>query len=279
MIHQSGSYSQRKAKTPDTFSGRSDLEDWLRHFEIISRWNGWNEEEMGSSLASSLRGNAQQVLRDLPAAEMESFDSIVNALKRRFDPEEREESHKDNFRTRIKEKEESISEYGFSLSRLAVSAYPRMSQKDREEIVIDQFINGLPSLDLQKHVKFGKPKNIDQALALATEYESFDGRFQGRKPDDCPERPVRVIKEKTEDDELINMVKQLVQGQKEMAQNILKLQQEPKMFTDEGQNTTPLLSPNPGQDCCYKCGASGEEYHRARHCPMRKGKKTESFRN
>ena len=200
MINQSGSFSQRKAKTPDTFSGKSDLEDWLRHFEIISRWNGWNEEEMGSSLASSLRGNAQQVLRDLPAAEMENFDSIVYALKRRFDPEEREGSHKDHFKTRIKKKDESISEYGFALSRLAISAYPRMSQKDREEIVIDQFINGLPFWDLQKHVKFGKPENIDQALALATEYESFDGRFQGQKPEDHSERPVRVIDKKMEDE-------------------------------------------------------------------------------
>ena len=193
-------------------------------FEIISRWNGWNEEEMGSSLASSLRGCAQQVLRDLPASEIENFDSIICALKRRFDPEEREESHKDHFKTRNKKKDESISEYGFALSRLAVSAYPRMFQKDREEIVIDQFINGLPSRDLQKHVKFGKPKSIDQALALATEYESFDGRFQGRKPEDHPEQPVRVIEKEKEDEELLKVVKQLMQKQKEMAQELQKVQ-------------------------------------------------------
>ena len=203
MLHQSGSCSLKKAKTPDTYSGKTDLEDWLRHFEIISRWNGWNEEEMGSSLASSLRGSAQQVLRDLPAAEMENYDSIICALKRRFDPEEREESHKDFFKTRNKKKDESISEYGFELSRLAVSAYPRMFQKDREEIVIDQFINGLPSRDLQKHVKFGKPKTMHQALALATEYESFDGRFLGEKSEDRPEQPVRVIERKNEEEELL----------------------------------------------------------------------------
>ena len=168
------SFGLRKPKIPDTFSGKTDLEDWIRHFEIISRWNGWNEQEMGSSLASSLRGSAQQVLRDLPAVEMEDYHSILRALKRRFDPEEREGLHKDFFETRFKEKEESSTEYGFALSRIAASAYPRMSRKDREEIVIDQFISGLPSRELQKFVKFGNPRTLDKAIALATEYEGFE---------------------------------------------------------------------------------------------------------
>ena len=174
----STSFGLRKPKVPDTFSGKTDLEDWLRHFEIISRWNGWNEQEMGSSLASSLRGSAQQVLRDLPAVEMEDYHSILRALKRRFDPEEREGLHKDFFETRFKEKEESSTEYGFALSRIAASAYPRMSRKDREEIVIDQFISGLPTRELQKFVKFGNPKTLDKAIALATEYEGFDSCFE-----------------------------------------------------------------------------------------------------
>ena len=268
----STSFGLRKAKAPDTFSGKTDLEDWLRHFEIISRWNGWNEEEMGSSMASSLRGSAQQVLRDLPAEEMEDYQSILRALKRRFDPEEREGFHKDHFKTRYKKKEESSSEYGFTLSRIAASAYPRMSQKDREEIVIDQFINGLPTREIQKHVKFGNPKTLDKAIALATEYEGFDGRYQGRKPEDRPDRSVRAIDKKTEDDELVKIMKQLVQGQKDMAQDLLKVQKEmsqgPKVGSNVAKTPPPLLPTPPGQDMtCFNCGAGGTNFHIARFCP------------
>ena len=174
------SFGFRKARNPETYSGKTDLEDWIRHFEIISRWNGWSEEEMGSNMASSLKGKAQQVLRDLPIKEMEDYQSILRALKRRFDPEEREGFHKDHFKTRYKKEEESSSEYGFTLSRIAASAYPRMAPKDREEIVIDQFINGLPTREIQKHVKFGNPQTLDKAIALATEYEGFEGSQSGR---------------------------------------------------------------------------------------------------
>ena len=41
--------------------------------------------------------------------------------------------------------------------------------------VIDQFITGLNNYDLQKHVQFGHPKTLNEAISLATEYEALEG--------------------------------------------------------------------------------------------------------
>ena len=152
------SLSHRKERVPDVFTGtKGSLKDWLRHFETCARWNRWDYAKRGVSLAMPLRGNAQQVLGELSVHKLEDFDAIKAALERRFDPAEKENLHRVEFRSRFKKKGESVAEYGFALSRIASDAYPRMPPEARETIVIDQFVSGLPSKDLRRHVQFHHP--------------------------------------------------------------------------------------------------------------------------
>ena len=282
---QSGSVGLKKAKFPELFSGtKSDLQDYLRHFEIVSRMNGWSEEEMGPVLASSLRGSAQQVLGDLPPGEMENFQAILRALKRRFDPDGRESLRKSEFRARIKRKNESVSEYGFALNRLATSAFPKMTQEAREDLIIDQFILGLPTTDMQGHVELNKPATIDKAIALATQFESFHGRHKGRKPEDkashsnLPEKPVRLVDKAKEDDKVLKElqgVREATQGLKEAMQGVKEAMQ---MLTNRQGNRPPPpppINPRPAQPPinprparrdmpCFNCG---DPAHLWRECP------------
>ena len=188
-IYEMSTFNRKKEKSPDTFSGtKSDLEDWIVHFNMIARLNGWGYAEKGTNLAISLRGQAQQVLIDLPLEEREDYYSVVRALKRRFDPEHRESLKRMEFRNRHKKKGETVTEYGFALIRLVTSAYPTLSQEDREDLTVEQFITGLPNREIQQHVQFGRPRLMDQAVALATEFESFNGRYEGHVERSCPNR-------------------------------------------------------------------------------------------
>ena len=118
------SLSHRKERVPDVFTGtKRSLKDWLRHFETCARWYGWDYAERGVNLAMSLsRGNAQQVLGELSVHELEDFDAIKAALERRFDPAEKENLNRVEFRLRFKKKGESVTEYGFALNRIASDA-------------------------------------------------------------------------------------------------------------------------------------------------------------
>ena len=74
-----------------------------------------------------------------------------------------------------------------------------MPPEARETIVIDQFVSGLPSKDLRRHVQFHRASSIHEAIALASEFESFEERFDGRKPESSEKRngnSVRSISEK-----------------------------------------------------------------------------------
>ena len=97
-----------------------------------------------------------------------------------FDPEQRESLKRVEFRNRHKKLDETVVEYGFALIRLVTSAYPSLSQEAKEDLCVEQFITGLPTKEIQQHIQFGRPKSMEQAIALATEFESFKGKCEGR---------------------------------------------------------------------------------------------------
>ncbi|KAK7505280.1 hypothetical protein BaRGS_00003442 [Batillaria attramentaria] len=244
------SFSQRRERIPEIFNGtKSDsLKDWLCHFETCSRWNSWDYAEKGVNLAMSLRGPAQQVLGELSPSDLEDFDSIKAALERRFDPAEKENLHRVEFRSRMKKKDESVAEYGFALNRIATHAYPRMPAEARETIVIDQFVNGLPSRDLRRHVQFHHPSTVHEAMALVSEFESFGERFEGRKPEDSEKLGVRNLSEGEAD---------LAKAFKDLGDRLASEIQKLTKGSNRQQNRSGVQ--------CYKCK---EKVHYARQCPM-----------
>ena len=165
----------RRDRLPEVFNGnKQEFNDWLIHFETVSDWNRWDYEEKGQNLVMSLRGPAQQILRELRPAERADYDIILQMLRRRFDPANKELLHRREFRTRTKKKGESMEEYGFSLSRLVNTAYMDMPANAKEVLVIEQFIAGLPNRENARHVQLSHPNSLGDAITLASKYESFD---------------------------------------------------------------------------------------------------------
>ena len=252
------SLAHRKERVPDVFTGtKGSLKDWLRHFETCARWNGWDYAERGVNLAMSLRGNAQQVLGELSVHELEDFDAIKAALERRFDPAEKENLHRVEFRSRFKKKGESVTEYGFALNRIASDAYPRMPPEARETIVIDQFVSGLPSKDLRRHVQFHHPSSIHEAIALASEFESFEERFDGRKPENTEkgnDTSVRSISKKDSvHEELLKVFQSL---SKQVAESLDKVTKAVGQISGNKSRN--------GSVVCFRCNEKG---HYSRQCP------------
>jgi hypothetical protein len=174
----------RKQKEPDKFDGKTvDWVDYVSHFETVSRWNGWGQYEMASQLTMCLRGAAQQLLGDLSADQLTSYDRLKSVLTQRFAPAERVTAYRCEFRARKRERTESVTDYGYSLRRLAARAFPKTTWEAREDIVVDQYINGLGTLELKRHVQFAHPSTLGSAISAAVEFEAFDVTQQNvRKP-------------------------------------------------------------------------------------------------
>ena len=256
------SFNSRKESRPEPFNGnKTDLKDWLLHFETCSRWNDWSYEEKGVNLAMCLRGSAQQILSELSPHEVEDFDRIKALLKRRFDPVEKETLRRIEFRARMKKRDETVSEFGYALNRLAACAYPDMPVGARETIIIDQFVNGLPSRDLRRHVQFNHPKTIHEAIALALEFESFDSRFEGRKPEEVGVRHVDSGTAKT------------IESEMKVVHDLIKALQAEREAMKRNEEERHRARPR-GPVVCYNCG---EQNHIAPQCPQPKTQNRNRF--
>ena len=285
-----GEKPSRKSIMADTFSGKgADFSDYLAHFERVASWNRWSYEEKGMQLAVNLRGPAQQVLGNLSAEEVEDFDTLRDVLEARFNPQNRATTHRCDFRNRKWQKGESVAEFGFVLSRLGAKAYNSITQESREVIMIEQFIGGLGSLELQRHVQFGHPTTLEQAVSLAGEFVSFQNVGQDglRKPREVQthgtEVPVRNVegesgegngnwrggkqsrergdKQRTERGDKPAVDAEVMGAIKELQQQIKALSDCKRAEARQGE----------GRGECFVCGS---RQHWARECPDRHKRQT-----
>lgn len=67
--------------------------------------------------------------------------------------------------------------------------------------VIDQFINDLAHYELQKHVQFGHPKTLHEAISLATEFEALEGSIDRIKKPSLDFEKVAPILTSTSDNQ------------------------------------------------------------------------------
>ena len=272
----------RQEKPLDTFTGtQAELKDYLHHFNIVAELNGWTEAEKGAHLASSLRGIALQILDELPPDERRDYAKVVGALRKRFDPK-LESLKRIAFRNRTKERNETVTDYGYALSRLANGAFPKHNQSARDDMVIEQFITGLYNDEIKKHVQYGRPKNLEEAIASAIEFESVEGQTRGRKPE---ERSVRsVIKDMKEEDKTSGVQSEMREGFNALGELIRKMApssppSQPLHPQAVGSNASDPQNFSPPQNrraprpppahflqgvWCYRCGLEG---HTNNNCP------------
>lgn len=199
--------------------------DYFQYFENVASWNGWTDEDKACQLAIHMKGEALSVLGDLPFSLRFDYRALVQELNRRFNPPEREAAWKLEFRNRQRSSTESVMTYAYDLKKLANKAFPRMSYETRDLWVMDQFQNGLSDKDMKRHVQFGHPKSLHEAISLAVEFEAFEGGSKGlRKPKlgevcNIDSKPTEVELLRKEITSLKNLVQNKIDDSKSDYQN------------------------------------------------------------
>ena len=274
-------HSVRRQKEPDKFDGlKVEWSDYLKHFQTVAEWNCWSYDEKGLQLAMSLQGEAQRVLGDLRQLHRHvDFNMLVAELTYRYNPADREFAYRMEFKGRMKKSVESIMQYGYALRRLAVKAFPSISTDCQEQLILDQFISGLVSVDIKRHVQFGHPKNLNEAISLAVEYESFhnQGAVKFQKP-----AQVSSISNKPEDEQ-VKLLKQLCSSVERQSQELANIPRgntsnpappsnNNHHYAPRNQNlpntSRPGISNSEDRSIvrCYNCSQSG---HISRNCPQK----------
>ena len=99
---------------------------------------------------------------------------MKSALEKRFSPPHRKNMFRAVFRQQKRESKESLMEYVSDVMGPAQRAYPEFSYTTLDQVARDQFVRGLPYVDIKRHVDLGSSSSLDKAISLATQYESFE---------------------------------------------------------------------------------------------------------
>ncbi|CAG2220538.1 unnamed protein product [Mytilus edulis] len=158
---------------PQYYDGTEDLDDYLSQFEILAELNAWNYVTKSLYLAGSLKGDARTLLSELSPMERKDYQSLVQILNLRFGSMNRAEIFKANLQTRVKRKEESISELAQSIKKLTRQAYPNAPPALIFTLAKDHFIDALPESDMRLRIREAQSKDIAEAEILALQLEAY----------------------------------------------------------------------------------------------------------
>ena len=158
---------------PEVYSGQSNFDDWLAHFNLCKTINQWQDSQACAFMAVKLKGTALQTYNDLGKDEQTNLNRLIEALRARFDPQRDSGIYRAQLRARTRYRGESLPELAGSIRRLTGKAYCNHSVQVKEDIAKDHFVDALDDREMQKQIRRLKPKDLHEALRIAIEEESL----------------------------------------------------------------------------------------------------------
>ena len=261
--------SQMEAR-PEKFDGRTSLKEYLVHFESCSQINGWEEGDMATWLAASLKPNVIMALSGDRRVNEMAYEEMVSCLEKRFGPVQSPENYLNELKGRRRSAKESLKEFAQEIRRLASLAYPAFPPDLKDQMARDHFKDAVDDPEIRAAIFRAKPGTLDEALAASLDMESFlrteRSRARGRPPFS------RAMQEMVPDDiwwreKMTADIQQLINAQN--AQQNRNYNNAPRVNQNNGspRASGPNFPPGRRQvGVCHHCGDAG---HYIKFCPHR----------
>ena len=149
---------------PKPFSG-GDVREWFLKFEICTDANGWDGEKKAKKLPTLLEGEALAAWTELTEDEKKDFDAAKARLIKKLSP--LEFVTLEQFQKRAIFPGESVGMYLYELKRLLRQAMPELSEDASRQLLIHQFLNGLPAPVSRQLRAVGNTTNLEQLVERA----------------------------------------------------------------------------------------------------------------
>ena len=248
---------------PEMFTGdgKQSLSDWLDHFDGVAEVNEWDADAKKKWIRSRLTGRVVTAFRRMPEADRTTFDKIVAALKKRFEPECRKELYIAEFQGRQKRRNEDWAAFGEDLKTQVERAYPALQA---ELLAINQLLAQIEDPQLAFGVRQKTPTSVDAAVAATPELETY------MKPKIAALPIAQIDQTNNEDAGVIAVIRRSEMGG---AQDTLKVLLEKmdklidaKLSARESSRPRGRSGRHPRTVTCWNCQ---EEGHIARNCPAK----------
>ena len=157
---------------PGKFDGAGHLTEYLAHFDLCRRANGWNHEQAGVFLGLSLTGVARRLLAGIEPATEGGYLQLREALVARFQPDNQGGTYKAILRNKERAPGECLQSYAEEIERCTRLAYPRADMETVGVMAKDRFIESLKDQQLQYWVYQAMPETLREAVQSALHAEA-----------------------------------------------------------------------------------------------------------
>ena len=147
-------------KEIETFDGTTNVSDWVWKWRHISRLNAYTEDEQLDLLPLLLKGKALTVLRSLNRTQRQSPEEILNAIIRRFEPQNLKQAKKVALFAYKMGEQEDLEDFIESL--LAKARDIQLPDSD----VLSIFISNVTP-ELRSSLMMAQPLTLAEALNVA----------------------------------------------------------------------------------------------------------------
>ncbi len=171
---------QHRLAKLDVFKGEigEKLDDFMFQVEEFATFHEWDPMETCRQARTHLRGVALAYTRRTPLPPRD-WTELKTLLTQRIQPRDLMAAYKAQFRTRKRQRNEDIPTYMDALQKLAKMAWTLLDPIARDEMVADQFLNGLDSHDLRIQVAATGIRRIEDLMRVARSLEAVENLEAG----------------------------------------------------------------------------------------------------
>ena len=161
-------------RPPPRFPANGDWELWVSRFELYVLQANISEGLWTKELLTLLEDEPFRVVSRQGLACSNDYKAVCACLQQHFAPVGNELEWQFKIQNRVQKVGESLLEYSGDLRRMADKAYPSWPHTQRQELLRNQFIQGVRSPTVQLLLMKEVPKTLDEALKLACRQETVE---------------------------------------------------------------------------------------------------------
>lgn len=156
--------SERHISVPKPFAS-GEVSEWFTRYEICCKANGWNDEQKALKLPTLLEGEALALWLELAEEEQKDYKTAKEKLVLKMKPPgfiSLNEFHQRKMRLG-----ESLSLFVHDLKKLLIQAMPNLDSSAVEQLLLHQFLAGLPPTVSRQLRSTGETKTLEEAIERA----------------------------------------------------------------------------------------------------------------
>ena len=156
--------AQRHISVPKPFAS-GDATEWFKRFEICCKTNEWNSATIALKLPTLLEGEALAVWLELSEEQQADYETAKKEISATLIP--MEFVSLDEFHRRALRPGEALAMFVHELKKLLDQSMPGLETRAHEQLLLHQFLSGLPEMVSRQLRATGEVKELDTAITRA----------------------------------------------------------------------------------------------------------------